>query len=235
MSPFALVVTTFVSPITERSYKRSQVTWVVHVDFLAAEGLRSFPQGRCATPQCESEILEMYFESNRYIALTLSLLLIPVGCGTPDQNKPYSISQSEAIEVPDKIHTGTPPTNHTSVRVPPGESDPSRLVRLVNDLATIPPELSTMGPVHGIKETEETRAVVMQGQSIVPALVSALDRSSWNHTVYIVYCLRLLRARDARDRIVGLQTEIKRDRFASEPHDFSLDVLIESYLREIDK
>jgi len=107
-------------------------------------------------------------------------------------------------------------------------------MKLIEALRDVPVKGPSFGaPVRSVSANSATQAVVREGPAIVPALIAALDHSSWNHSVWIVFCLRELRARDAKARIIRLKDEEWSARFASEPHDLTLDMLIETYLRII--
>lgn len=94
---------------------------------------------------------------------------------------------------------------------------------------------SAGGPCQGVSDNEVTRAIVREGPAIVPPLISALDDSSFSQSVYIVFCLRELHASAAKERIGRLRKELEAGmRFAKEPHDFTLDVQVDSYLSQVE-
>jgi hypothetical protein len=102
---------------------------------------------------------------------------------------------------------------------------------LVEALAHLPVRGMHVGPVTAIRANKVTDAVVREGMSIVPTLVSALDHSSYNQTVWIVFCLAELRAGSAKATVIRVRQEEERGRFAAEPHDLTLSSEIKNYLR----
>jgi hypothetical protein len=115
----------------------------------------------------------------------------------------------------------------------PKQMDDARRRQIVEALKQLPVEGPNIGPVTGIDSNKTTDAVVQAGQSIVPTLVAALDRSSWRQSVWIVFCLQELHASSARLRLIKLKTEVEQGRFKNEPHDFTLQVLIDTFLRTV--
>jgi hypothetical protein len=101
------------------------------------------------------------------------------------------------------------------------------LIEALNQVVSGP----RIGPSMGITANPATRAVVKRGPGIVPDLIYALDHSSWRQSVWIVFCLRELRASAARERILQLREEIDQGRFDSEPRDLTLKASIVGYLR----
>ncbi len=118
----------------------------------------------------------------------------------------------------------------------PGDQKQMRLRKLVEDLKHVAVTGPAVGPSTGITDNEMTRAVVRQGSEIVPVLVSALDDSTWNQSVWILFCLRKLKAPEAKARILQLERELQQGaRFSEEPHNLTLDVQISTYLADVDK
>ncbi len=110
------------------------------------------------------------------------------------------------------------------------------LQKLVAALNNVPVTGASIGPYTGISDNDSTRAVVHEGRDIVPFLVSALDHSSWSQSVWIVFCLRELRAVSAKDRVLQLKKELENGtRFSSEAHNFTLNVQIRAYLADLSK
>ncbi|MGH7980278.1 MAG: hypothetical protein ACREE6_12965 [Limisphaerales bacterium] len=105
---------------------------------------------------------------------------------------------------------------------------------LVAALVHVPVKGPSLGaPVQGLSKNPATEAVVEKGPAIIPTLISALDHSSWSQTVWIVFCLKQMRATEAKERILRLQKEIDNGRFASQPHDLTLQAGIQGYLSAI--
>jgi len=123
-----------------------------------------------------------------------------------------------------------PPTATTQSNLPDHASD--ELIRnlRIHPLTRGP---SAGGPVWGILPDEVTGAIIAQGRPIVPRLIDELSHSNWAESVYIVYCLRELKAKNARPNVLELQRQLESgDRFANEQKNYTLDVLIRTYLRE---
>ncbi|HEV3303349.1 MAG TPA: hypothetical protein VG055_27095 [Planctomycetaceae bacterium] len=114
-----------------------------------------------------------------------------------------------------------------------GDKDHDRRAKLVEALADLPLSGMNVGPVRAIGANRVTDAVVCEGAAIVPMLASALDRSSYGQTVWIVFCLTELRATPAKARVIKLKHEEEHGRFAAELHDFTLEFEIKNYLRVV--
>lgn len=114
---------------------------------------------------------------------------------------------------------------------PSSDDANAELVEALKDVPVKGP--SAGGPVQGLYTNAVTQAVVEKGQVIIPTLISALDHSSWTQSVWIVFCLKQLRAAEAKDRILKLQREIDNGRFANQPHDLTLEAIIQGYLTVI--
>jgi hypothetical protein len=111
-------------------------------------------------------------------------------------------------------------------------SDDGR-IKLVEALGQLAAEGPNIGPVTAISANSTTDAVVHEGAAIVPALVAALDHSSYSQTVWVVFCLTELRATSAKARVIKLKDEEEHGRFAAEPHDLTLTFEIKNYLRVV--
>ena len=106
--------------------------------------------------------------------------------------------------------------------------------QLVEALSSVPVTGPSIGPSTGITSNPQTDAVVHQGAAIVPSLIYSLDHSSWQQSVWIMFCLNELHAKAAKPQILELKKEIEHGRFASEPQDFTLDAGIDNYLAHVD-
>jgi hypothetical protein len=94
---------------------------------------------------------------------------------------------------------------------------------------------SAGGPYFGIAHNDVTRSIVEQGSRIIPALVQRLDSSEYDESAYIIFCLRELRAKSARDKILELEKSLDdRKRFAETPHDLTLKMQIKFFKRDYD-
>jgi len=92
---------------------------------------------------------------------------------------------------------------------------------------------SAGGPVWGIDEDDVTTPIIAEGNKIVPRLVDELVHSNWAESTYIVFMLRKIKAKSARHAVLELQTQLlSATRFQNEERNFTLNVLIDSYLRE---
>jgi hypothetical protein len=109
----------------------------------------------------------------------------------------------------------------------------SENIKLVDALKALPVTGASIGPETGITSNSTTTNIVSKGKVIVPVLVSALDNNSWTQDVWIVFCLRQMRAPDAKDRLLKLQNEIKNGRFWNQGYDFTLQTEIQSYLETV--
>ena len=114
-----------------------------------------------------------------------------------------------------------------------GDKEHDRRAKLVEALADLPLSGMNVGPVRAIGANRVTDAVVREGVAIVPMLASALDHSSYDQTVWIVFCLTELRATPAKARVIKLKHEEEHGRFAAELHDFTLEFEIKNYLRVV--
>lgn len=111
-----------------------------------------------------------------------------------------------------------------------------RYGELVAALGQIPVTGPIIGPAHGLSDNAATKAVVAEGPSIIPELTSALDHSTWKQSVWIVYCLRELHAKNAKDSILKLEHEEESNiRFENGQHDLTLYAEIQGFLKEVDQ
>jgi len=112
------------------------------------------------------------------------------------------------------------------------KADP--LDRLVRKLDTIPMEGPSFGGPHvAVQPNEVTRAVLAEGNAAVGPLIAHLDQCTYSGAVYTVYCLRQLRAKAGRPAVERLRRAVlNRERFADSPHDLTLEVEIEFFLRD---
>jgi hypothetical protein len=91
------------------------------------------------------------------------------------------------------------------------------------------------GPYVGIGYSEAVDRVVAQGDRIVPHLLKRMDESDYAETVYIVFCLHALEAKNAKEKILELQkAERNGSRFRDKPHDLTLMMQIKYFLRDVD-
>jgi hypothetical protein len=90
------------------------------------------------------------------------------------------------------------------------------------------------GPYHGLKQDDVTKPIVQAGPPIVPLLSAKLKDCSYSEAAYIVFCLREIGDHSLKDQV----TELKRDvmagrRFGEEPHDLTLIMEIDHYLKMV--
>ncbi len=86
------------------------------------------------------------------------------------------------------------------------------------------------GPYVGIAHDDLTRAMLAEGNAIVPLLIARLPGGSFDETVYIVFLLRELHASEAEPAIRKLQSEIPA---RSVGRDLTLKMQIEYFLRDL--
>ena len=80
-----------------------------------------------------------------------------------------------------------------------------------------------------------TAEVVAKGERIVPLLIERLKACGCDEAVFIVLCLRELRAVSAKAVILELERSLtKRERFADSPHQATLRVQMIFFLRDAD-
>jgi hypothetical protein len=89
------------------------------------------------------------------------------------------------------------------------------------------------GPHRGVGHNAITTAIVDCGNGIVPDLVAYLARSNYNESICIVFCLRELKATGARPAVDQLAKELQSGARFSEPHDATLEVMIQAYYKSI--
>jgi hypothetical protein len=92
---------------------------------------------------------------------------------------------------------------------------------------------SASGPYVAVGGNQITKQIISKGSTMVPRLLKRLAKSDYNESVFIVFCLRELRARDARDHILRVHRQlVRRERF-KEPHDLTLEMQIRYFLADI--
>jgi hypothetical protein len=90
---------------------------------------------------------------------------------------------------------------------------------------------TTGGPYVSPVHTAVTREVVSKGASVIPYLIKRLDSSGYDESVYIVFCLRELRAISAKDKVADLQKAFREcKRFPGS--DATLYIETERFLKE---
>lgn len=87
------------------------------------------------------------------------------------------------------------------------------------------------GPYVGISHNDVTRAIVAEGEAIIPLLVDKLKTSNLTETIFIVFCLRELKAKSAKEKIQQLQSS---ERFSNLERDMTLEMQIRFFLRDVD-
>jgi hypothetical protein len=87
------------------------------------------------------------------------------------------------------------------------------------------------GPYVGITPNPFTDAIVREGTKAVPFILDRLETSDLGETIFLVFCLRELRAKEAKTAIGRLQ---RSERFAGQRKDLTLDMQIQFYLRDVD-
>jgi hypothetical protein len=94
--------------------------------------------------------------------------------------------------------------------------------------------LAGPGPAHAIVHNETTREVVAKGRPIIPVLLKRLETCSWDEAVFIVFCLNDLRAKSAKGQVSELQKAEHGGKRFRDPHDLTLELQIQHYLRDVD-
>jgi hypothetical protein len=90
------------------------------------------------------------------------------------------------------------------------------------------------GPAVGIVHNHVTKEIVAEGSRIVPLLLKRLDSGGYDESAYIVFCLRELQAKTAKDKILELEkAHDERKRF-TEPHDLTLKLQIKFFKQDVD-
>jgi hypothetical protein len=76
---------------------------------------------------------------------------------------------------------------------------------------------------------------VAKGESVVAPLLERLDTSDYAESVYIVFCLRELKAKGAKKKISDLGKLLAANkRYQDLPHDLTLSMQIKFYLDDVD-
>ena len=103
---------------------------------------------------------------------------------------------------------------------------------LLDKLSTLEIEGASFGgPYVGVMHNDVTRALVAEGEKIIPYLIERLKTSNLNETIFIVFMLRELRAKGAKQAIEELQSS---KRFEGQSKDMTLDMQINYFLRDVD-
>ena len=90
-------------------------------------------------------------------------------------------------------------------------------------------------PGFAVQHTDETRAVVAKGSAAVPHLLARLDLADYDETAFIVFCLRELRAKSAKAKILDLQKAVaEKRRFQSVRNHIGLDRELYQYLHDFE-
>ena len=87
------------------------------------------------------------------------------------------------------------------------------------------------GPYVGIQHNRVTRSIVAEGEEIVPLLLNKLKNANITETIYIIFCLRELHARNAKEIIQQLHLS---HRFKGIKKDMTLEMQIKYFLRDVD-
>lgn len=116
---------------------------------------------------------------------------------------------------------------------PASPTDTTALVRQLGELKV--GGAGVGGPYSGVLHNDVTRSIVAQGHSVVPALVERLPVAGYDETVYVVFCLREMKAASAKTAVRQLQSDLRDGkRFQGERHDLTLKIEIEQYLKEVE-
>lgn len=93
--------------------------------------------------------------------------------------------------------------------------------------------VSRGGPYVGVEPNRTTQQIVARGSAIVPALIERLDSDTikLNEAIYIVFCLRELKATQAEHSVRHLKDALDRGR-RFPGRDMTLDMQIRYYLRD---
>ncbi len=103
---------------------------------------------------------------------------------------------------------------------------------LVEQLKKLKVEGPSFGaPYVAISHNDITRAIVAHGEEIIPVLIQTLENCSLSEAVFIVFCLRELHAKSAKERVKQLQ---ESHRFNDTEKDLTLDLQIQFFLRDVD-
>jgi hypothetical protein len=128
------------------------------------------------------------------------------------------------------VGVGCGPTQPTK-----STDDDMEMKDLIKELGELKVEgVSRGGPYVGVAHNDVTRRIVAKGDA-VPPLVRRLDHSSCDESVYIVFCLRQLKAGGAKGRVLQLEKEAKEGRrFEGERNVFTLEMQIQYFLRDVE-
>lgn len=106
------------------------------------------------------------------------------------------------------------------------------ITELLNELPSQRIEgVSLGGPYVGLSHNEITRAILAKGREVVPALVKRLEGSGLTETIFLVFLLRELQAKEARAAVMSL---LHSPRFRDLPRDLTLEMQIRFFLRDVD-
>lgn len=110
-------------------------------------------------------------------------------------------------------------------------SDEEEIRELIARLGEVPlAGASFGGPYVGVSHNEVTRALLAKGRGVIPALVARLEESGLTETIFIVFLLRELRAKEAKGVVAGL---LASGRFDGQPRDLTLEMQIQYFLRDV--
>ena len=166
--------------------------------------------------------------------------ILCLGCSSRDRAT-ASKSSTRAVEIEPEVRK-TKPSPRIEFDVDPGQTDPTALRELEASVAKLRqlkvldfPTGSYGGPYVAFGHNDVTLEIVGKGRPVIPVLLKRLEVSEWDESVFIVFCLRKLRARSAESQLREIQKALRaHTRFTSTPHDFTLDVQIQNYLEEVD-
>ena len=117
----------------------------------------------------------------------------------------------------------------------PGENPETvRFHSLLDALKQLPLQgPSRGGPYVGLQANEATKAVVAQGKAIVPLIVERLRQAGDVEAAWLVFCLRELKAVEAREAVETLQTAIASGKqYAGVNRTLTVDLQLQYYLRD---
>jgi hypothetical protein len=106
---------------------------------------------------------------------------------------------------------------------------------LFEKLKTIEVEgISFGGPYVGVGHNATTKAIVEKGRPVIPFLIKRLDKSGVNESIWIVFCLRELKAKEASPAINDLKRQLEaKERFSNIRRDFTLEMQIHFFLKDL--
>jgi len=171
---------------------------------------------------------------------SLIVCVICLGCSSQDRAT-ASKSSTRTVE-PEPGARKSEPSPRIEFDVDTAETDPTTLRELEASVAKMRqlklldyPTGSYGGPYVGFGHNDITLEVVGKGRRIIPLLLKRLEVSEWDESVFIVFCLRKLRAKSAESQLREIQKALREQtRYTSTPHDITLDDQIQSYLKERD-